>query len=109
MNWEIEDMPRPQRRWLTNRNLPRGRLPWWKRQKRKFCTAEQRHANRVTAELRDAQRAAEKATQAQAVTEEKARKDAERATKVAADAALKQDQKTARDSNTLERKARQKS
>ena len=37
---------------------------------RKIRTAEQRHANRVTAELRDAQRAAEKATQALAVTEE---------------------------------------
>jgi len=60
------------------------------------------------AELRDAQRAAEKARQAHAAAEEKARKDAERAAQVEADAALKKDQKAARDSKYAARKARQK-
>ncbi|MBK6337037.1 MAG: hypothetical protein IPF60_15275 [Betaproteobacteria bacterium] len=133
MNWEIEDMPRKEPGFaerlqtavkakttqlermrataLANepQSAARQAAPVEAAEARKIRTAEQRHANRVTAELRDAQRAAEKATQAQAVTEEKARKDAERATKVAADAALKQDQKTARDSKYAARKARQKS
>jgi len=73
---------------------------------RKLRTADRKYWNRVTAELRDAQRAAEKARQAQAVTEEKARKDAERAAQVEADAVLKKDQKAARDSKYAARKAR---
>ena len=75
---------------------------------RKIRTAEHRHSNRVTAELRDAQREAEKVRQAHAVMEEKARKNAERIAKLEADAALKQDQKAARDSRYAGRKARQK-
>ena len=75
---------------------------------RKIRTAEHKYANRVTAELRDTQRAAEKARQVHAVTEEKARKDAERVAKVEADAALKKDQKAARDSKYAARKVRQK-
>ena len=75
---------------------------------RKIRTAEHKYANRVKVELRDAQRAAETARQAQAVAEEEARKDAERAAQVAADAALKKDQKAARDSRYAARKERQK-
>ena len=75
---------------------------------RKIRTAQHKYSNRVTAGLRDAQRAAEKARQAQAVTEEKARKDAERTAQVEADAALKQVQKAARDSKYAARKVRQK-
>jgi hypothetical protein len=75
---------------------------------RKIRTAEHKYSKRVTAELRDAQREAEKAERARAVTEEKARKDAERGAQVEADAALKQDQKAARDSKYAARKARQK-
>ena len=75
---------------------------------RKIRSAEHKYSNRVARELRDAQRVAEKARQAQAVTAEKARKDAERIAKVEADAALKRDQKVARDSKYAARKARQK-
>ena len=75
---------------------------------RKVRTVEHKNANRVTAELRDAQREVEKARRAVAVTEEKARKDAERVAQVKADAALKQGQKAARDSKYAARKARQK-
>ena len=75
---------------------------------RKIRTAEHKYANRVTAKLRDTQRAAEKARQAHAVTEERARKDAERIAQVEANAALKKDQKAARDSKYAARKARQK-
>ncbi|HXR91944.1 MAG TPA: DUF6481 family protein [Steroidobacteraceae bacterium] len=75
---------------------------------RKIRSAEHKYANRVTAALRDTQRAAEKARQAHAVTEEKARKDAERVAQVEANAALKRDQKAARDSKYAARKARQK-
>ena len=75
---------------------------------RKIRTADRKYSNRVTAELRDAQRAAEKARQAQAVTEEMARKDAERTAQVVADAALKKEQKAARDSKYAARKVRQK-
>ena len=75
---------------------------------RQIRATERRSANRVAAELRDAERAAEKARQARAVTEEKARKDAERAAQVEADAALKRDQKAARDSKYAARKARPK-
>ena len=59
---------------------------------RKIRTAEHKYSNRVTAELRDTQRAAEKARQARAVAEEQARKDAERVALLEADAALKKDQ-----------------
>ena len=59
---------------------------------RKIRTAEHKYSNRVTAELRDTQRAAAKARQARAVTEEQARKDAERVALLEADAALKKDQ-----------------
>jgi len=75
---------------------------------RKIRAAEHKHSNRVIAELRDAQRAAEKARQAHAITEEKARKDAERIAQVEADAALKKDQKAARDAKYAARKGRQK-
>ena len=75
---------------------------------RKVRMAEHKHANRVNAELREAQREAEKTRQAHAAAEEKARKDAERVARAAADAALKQDQKAARDSKYAARKARQK-
>ena len=75
---------------------------------RKIRVAERKYSNRVTAELRDAQRAAEKARQAHAVAEARARKDAERVAQAEADAALKQDQKAARDSKYAARKARQK-
>jgi len=47
------------------------------------------------------------ARQAHAATEEKVRKDAERAARVEAAAALKKDQKAARDSKYAARKARQ--
>ena len=69
--------------------------------------ADRKTANRITAELRDAERAAEKARQARAVAEEKARKDAERVAQAEADAALNKDQKAARDSKYAARKARQ--
>jgi hypothetical protein len=46
--------------------------------------------------------------QAKAVADEKARKDAERIVQAEASAALKQDQKAARDSKYAARKARQK-
>ena len=75
---------------------------------RKIRAAEHKHSNRITADLRDAQRAAENARQAHAATEAKARKDAERVAQVEANAALKQDQKAARDSKYAARKARQK-
>ena len=56
---------------------------------RQIRMAERASANRITAERRDAERAAEKARQACAVTEENARKDAERVAQAEADAALK--------------------
>jgi len=71
---------------------------------RQIRAAERKYANQVTAERREAERAAEKARQARAVTEEKARKDAERLAQAAADAALKKDQKAARDSKYAARK-----
>ena len=74
---------------------------------RRIRTAENKRATRAAAELRDAQRAAEKSRQAQAATEENARKDADRVAKMEADAALKTDQKAARDSKYAARKARQ--
>jgi hypothetical protein len=75
---------------------------------RQIRVAERKYANRVAAEQRDALRAAAKARQASAVAEEKARKDAERVAQGEADAALKKDQKAARDSKYAARKARQK-
>jgi uncharacterized protein DUF6481 len=79
---------------------------------RKIRTAERKESDRVGAQQREAQRAAEKARQARALVDEKVRKhaerDAERAAKAEADAALKQNQKTARDAKYAARKARQK-
>jgi hypothetical protein len=75
---------------------------------RKMRAAERKSSDRIAAELREAQRAAKKAGQARAVAEEIARKDAERAAQVEADAALKRDQKVARDAKYAARKARQK-
>ena len=79
---------------------------------RKIRTAQRKDADRVGAEQREAQRAAENARQALAVVDEKARKEAERhaerAAKAEADAAIKQDQKAARDAKYAARKVRQK-
>jgi hypothetical protein len=75
---------------------------------RQIRTAERKSANRVIAEQRAAQLAADKVTQARAVTEEKARKEAERVAELEAAAALKREQKAARDSKYTARKARQK-
>jgi hypothetical protein len=55
-----------------------------------------------------AARAAETARQALGVAQERARKDAERDALAEADAALKRNQKTARDAKYAARKARQK-
>ena len=74
---------------------------------RKMRTAARRNSDRVGAQEREAQRAAEKARRAQAVIEQSARKDAERVAQVEADAARKQDQKAARDAKYAARKARQ--
>jgi hypothetical protein len=75
---------------------------------RKIRTAQRKDADRVGAEQREAQRATENARQALGVVEERARKDAERGAQADADAALKKDQKTARDAKYAARKARQK-
>jgi hypothetical protein len=75
---------------------------------RKIRTAQRKDADRVGAEQREAQRATENARQALGVVEERGRKDAERAAQADADAALKKDQKTARDAKYAARKARQK-
>ena len=75
---------------------------------RRIRAAERKEATRAAAEVRDAQRAAEKAKQAQALVEERARKDAARVAQANADAALKRDQKAARDARYAARKARQK-
>jgi hypothetical protein len=75
---------------------------------RKIRTAERKDSDRVSAEQREAQRATENARQALAVVDEKARKDAERGAKVEADAALKKNQKAARDAKYAARKVRQK-
>ena len=79
---------------------------------RKIRTAGRKDSDRVGAQQREAQRAAENARQAIAVADEKVRKDAERdaerAAKAEADAALKQNQKAARDAKYAARKARQK-
>ena len=75
---------------------------------RKIRTAERKDSDRVGAERREAQRAAASARQALGVLEARARKDAERAAQAESDAALKKDQKTARDAKYAARKARQK-
>ena len=75
---------------------------------RKIRTAERKDSDRVGAQQRESQRAAENAKQALAVVDEKVRKDAERAAKAEADAALKQNQKAARDAKYAARKVRQK-
>jgi hypothetical protein len=74
---------------------------------RKMRTADRKHSDRVGAQEREAQRAAEKARQAQAVVEQSARKDAERIAQAEADVAHKKDQKAARDAKYAARKARQ--
>ena len=78
---------------------------------RTIRTAERKESDRVGAQQREAQRAAENARQARAVVDEKVRKDAERDAernaKAEADAALKQNQKTARDAKYAARKLRQ--
>ena len=74
---------------------------------RKIRTAQRKDADRVGAEQREAQRAAANAKQVLGVVEERARKDAERGAKADADAALKKDQKAARDAKYAARKARQ--
>jgi uncharacterized protein DUF6481 len=75
---------------------------------RKARTAERKSSERVAAKQRDELREAEKARRAQAVIDESARKAAERVTQAQADAALKKDQKAARDAKYAARKARQK-
>ena len=74
---------------------------------RKIRTAGRRDSDRVGAEQRGAQRAAENARQALAVVHEKARKDVERDAKAEADAALKKNQKATRDAKYAARKVRQ--
>jgi hypothetical protein len=74
---------------------------------RKLRTTEHKQLNQVAAKLREEQRAAEQASQADAVAQEKARKEAARVAQMEADAALKTDQKAARDSKYAARKARQ--
>ena len=75
---------------------------------RKIRTAGRKDSDRMGAEKREAQRAAENARQALAVVDEKARKDAERGAKVEADAALKKNLKAARDAKYAARKVRRK-
>ncbi len=75
---------------------------------RQIRTAERKLANRAEAERRNAERAAEKARQQLAAAEEKARVEAERVAKIEAEAALKKNQKSVRDSKYAARKARQK-
>ena len=75
---------------------------------RKVRTAERKNSERVAAKHKEALRGAEKARQAQAVIEENARKRVERVSQADADAALRRDQKAARDAKYAARKARQK-
>ncbi len=70
--------------------------------------AERKLANRVAAERRRVEQAAEAARLALAAAEEKARKEAERIARAKAEEALKNEQKAARDSRYAARKARQK-
>ena len=74
---------------------------------RKVRTAERKYSERVAAQQKEALRVAEKARQAQAVIAENARKGVERVAQAEADAALKRDQKAARDAKYAARKARQ--
>lgn len=74
---------------------------------RKARTAERKLSERVAAQEKAALRVAEKARQAQAVVEERARKHVEGVAQAEADAALKRDQKAARDAKYAARKARQ--
>jgi hypothetical protein len=75
---------------------------------RKIRTAGRKDSDRMGAEQRVAQRAAENARQALAVVDERARKEAERGAKAQADATLKKNQKAARDVKYAARKVRQK-
>jgi len=75
---------------------------------RKIRTAGRKDSDRVGAEQREAQRAAENARRAFDVVDERARKDAERGAKAEADATLKKNQKAARDAKYAARKVRQK-
>lgn len=75
---------------------------------RKVRRAERKNSERVAAQHKEALRRAEKAKQAQAVIEENARKRVERVSQADADAALRRDQKAARDAKYAARKARQK-
>ena len=75
---------------------------------RKVRTAERKSAERAAAQQKQALRDAEKARQAQAVIEENSRKHAKRVARAEAEAALKLDQKAARDTKYAARKARQK-
>ncbi|MBL0292154.1 MAG: hypothetical protein IPQ15_16320 [Betaproteobacteria bacterium] len=104
MNWEIEDMPRKEpgfaerlqtavkakttqlerMRATALANEPHRHAAGCRveaAEARKIRTAEQRHANRVTAELRDGTTRGREGRASLIVQEEKARKDAERATK----------------------------
>ena len=74
---------------------------------RKARTAERKLSERLAAQDKAALRAAEKARQARAVVEERARKHVEGVAQAEADAALKKDQKAARDAKYAARKARQ--
>jgi len=75
---------------------------------RQIRTAERRQADLLAAKQKVAERAAEAARKALAVTEEKVRKEAERVAQAEAEAVLKINQKAARDSKYAARKARQK-
>ena len=73
---------------------------------RRIRTAERKRTDRLEAQEREAQRAAEKARQAQAAIDQIALKDAERVAKVEAAAAREREQKVARDAKYAARKAR---
>ena len=75
---------------------------------RKVRTAERHDSERVAARQKEALREGEKARRAQAVIEESERKRVEAVAQSEADAALKMDQKAARDAKYAARKARQK-
>ena len=74
---------------------------------RKIRAADRKASERVAAQQREALRAAEKIKQAQAVVEANERKRLEGIAQAQADAALKRDQKAARDAKYAARKARQ--
>jgi hypothetical protein len=75
---------------------------------RKVRAAERKHSERVAAQQKEALRVADKARRAQAVLDESARKRDELVAQSEANAALKVDQKAARDAKYAARKARQK-